>query len=156
MFWARLPPASHRAAVGFFVPNPEKRFFYFFSHPGRGLLPKWEDAILLANLPGKRGSVRVFNTNTLLAFGRDHTGSEEAFRELTKTLRQANWNSFEDVQKAYPLSRAIKGDRVVFNVKGNLYRVVAAIDYKRKGVFIKFVGTHAEYDKIDALTVNRY
>ena len=98
----------------------------------------------------------VFNTNTLLAYGKSHAGSEQPFRELAKTLRQANWRSFEDVRRAYPLSRSIKGDRVIFNVKGNAYRVVAAIDYKRKGVFIKFVGTHADYDKIDPETVNQY
>ncbi len=98
----------------------------------------------------------VFNTNTLLAYGKIHAGAEQPFRELARTLRQANWNSFEDVRKAYPLSRAIKGDRVIFNVKGNAYRVVAAMDYKRKGVFIKFVGTHAAYDKIDPETVNQY
>ena len=100
--------------------------------------------------------MRVFNTNTLLAFGKDHAGSEQAFRELTRTLRQASWGSFQDVAKAYPLSRSVKGDRVVFNVKGNEYRVVAAMDYKRKAVFVKFVGTHAEYDRIDPVTVNRY
>jgi len=100
--------------------------------------------------------VRVFNTNTLLAFGRGHAGSEQAFRELSRTLRQANWGNFQEVEKAYPPSRSIKGDRVVFNVKGNEYRVVAAIDYERKAVFIKFVGTHAEYDRVDPETVNRY
>lgn len=100
--------------------------------------------------------MRVFNTNTLLAFGREHSGAEQPFRELAKTLRQATWSSFQDVKKAYPPSRAIKGDRVVFNVKGNEYRVVAAIDYKRKAAFIKFVGTHADYDKINAETVNHY
>ncbi len=100
--------------------------------------------------------MRVFNTNTLLSFGNGHAGSEQAFRELSKTLRQANWTSFQEVEKAYPASRAIKGNRVVFNVKGNEYRVVAAMDYGRKAAFIKFVGTHADYDKIDAETVNQY
>jgi mRNA interferase HigB len=100
--------------------------------------------------------VLVFNTNTLLAYGKNHAGAEQPFRELAKTLRQANWTSFEDVRKAYPPSRSIRGDRVIFNVKGNEYRVVAAMDYRRKGVFIKFVGTHAEYDKIDPETINEY
>jgi mRNA interferase HigB len=100
--------------------------------------------------------VRLFNTNTLVAYGQEHAGSERAFRELSKTLRQTDFASFEDVKKAYPLARAIKGDRVVFNVKGNEYRVIAAMDYQRRAAFIKFVGTHAEYDKIDPVTVNRY
>jgi mRNA interferase HigB len=74
-----------------------------------------------------------------LEFGREHAGSKDAFRELSRTLRQADLISFEDVKAAYPPSRAIKGDRVVFNVKGNEYRVVAAFDYARRAVFIKFV-----------------
>jgi mRNA interferase HigB len=45
---------------------------------------------------------------------------------------------------------------VIFNVKGNEYRVVAAMDYERKAVFIKFVGTHAQYDDIDPETINQY
>ena len=100
--------------------------------------------------------MRVFNTATLLELGKRHAGSERTFRELSRTLRQANWHSFQDVERAYPPSRAIKGDRVVFNVKGNEYRVVAAMDYERRAVFIKFVGTHAEYDKIDPETISRY
>ncbi|TAL03874.1 MAG: type II toxin-antitoxin system HigB family toxin [Rhodospirillaceae bacterium] len=100
--------------------------------------------------------MRVFNTQTLLAYGKDHAGSEQPFRELAKTLRDANWTSFEDVRKAYPPLRSVKGERVIFNVNGNEYRVVAAMDYTRKGVFIKFVGTHAEYDKIGPETVNQY
>lgn len=119
---------------------------------GRSLYYEGYVSLQLFRLDG----VRVFNTNTLLAFSRDHAGSEQPFRELAKTLRQADWSSFEDVARAYPPSRAIKGDRVIFNVKGNEYRVVAAMDYKRKAVFIKFVGTHAEYDKINPETVNRY
>ena len=100
--------------------------------------------------------MRVFNTNTLLAFARRHAGSERAFRELIRTLRGANWGSFQDVNKAYPPSRAIRGNRVIFNVKGNEYRVVAAMDYERKAVFIKFVGTHAQYDDIDPETINQF
>jgi mRNA interferase HigB len=100
--------------------------------------------------------VRVFNSNTLTRYGEKHAGSAKAFRELNRTLRGANWNSFRNVAAAYPSARAIKGSRVVFNVKGNDYRVVGAMDYRRHAVFIKFVGTHAEYDEINAETVDRY
>jgi mRNA interferase HigB len=107
---------------------------------------------------GKRRDeiVRVFNSSTLVRCGREHADAEKAFRELNRTIRGATWKSFQDVTKAYPGARAIKGHRVIFNVKGNAYRVVAAVDYSRHAVFIKFVGTHAEYDTIDAETVNRF
>lgn len=100
--------------------------------------------------------MRVLNSRTLLQYGAGHAGAEHVFRELNRTFRAASWKSFQDVARAYPAARAIKGDRVIFNVKGNAYRVVAAIDYGRGAIFIKFVGTHAEYDKIDAETVNRF
>jgi mRNA interferase HigB len=100
--------------------------------------------------------VRVFNSSTLLEFGRGHAGADSAFRELNRTLRAAEWETNQDVLAAYPGARPIKGGRVVFNVKGNDYRVIASIDFQYQAVFIKFVGTHADYDKIDPETVSQY
>jgi mRNA interferase HigB len=100
--------------------------------------------------------VRVFNSSTLLGFGKAHAGAESVFRELNRTFRAATWASNPDVLAAYPGARPIKGGRVVFNVKGNDYRVIARIDFAYQALFIKFVGTHADYDKIDPETVNQY
>lgn len=100
--------------------------------------------------------MRVFNSNTLLRFADAHAGARTPLRELNRTLRTADWQSFQEIAAAYPAARAVKGNRVVFNVKGNEYRMVAAVDYGRRTVFIKFVGSHAEYDKIDAETVNQF
>jgi mRNA interferase HigB len=100
--------------------------------------------------------VRVFNSRTLLEFGKSHAGADRAFRELNRTLRAADWKSNKDILAAYPGARPIKGGRVVFNVKDNEYRMIAKIDFQFHAVFIKFVGTHAEYDKIDPETVDRY
>lgn len=100
--------------------------------------------------------MRVFNSSTLLEFGKGHAGAERAFRELNRTLRTAEWKSNQDILVAYPGTRPIKSGRVVFNVKGNEYRVIAKIDFRFQAVFIKFVGTHAEYDEVDAETVDHY
>jgi mRNA interferase HigB len=100
--------------------------------------------------------VRVFNSNTLLEFGKGHAGAGNAFRELNRALRAAEWKSNQDILAAYPGTRPIKGGRVVFNIKGNEYRVIAKIEFQYQAVFIKFVGTHAEYDKIDPETVDHY
>jgi mRNA interferase HigB len=105
---------------------------------------------------GEHETVRVFNSSTLLGFGQGHAGADSAFRELNRTLRAAEWRANQDVLAAYPGARPIKGGRVVFNVKGNDYRVIASIDFQYQAVFIKFVGTHADYDKIDPETVNQY
>lgn len=71
------------------------------------------------------------------------------FHEANK----ADWAGPADVKKSYANASIVSSDRVVFNIKGNDYRLIAAIDYKRKIVFIKRLGTHAAYDKIDARTV---
>ncbi len=100
--------------------------------------------------------MRVFNSRTLLEFGKSHAVADRAFRELNRTLRGADWKSNQDILTAYPGARPIKGGRVIFNVKGNEYRVIAKIDFQYQAAFIKFVGTHAEYDKIDPETVDHY
>lgn len=100
--------------------------------------------------------MRVFNSSTLLGFAKSHAGANSAFRELNRTLRAAEWQSNQDILAAYPGARPIKGGRVVFNVKDNEYRVIARIDFQFQALFIKFVGTHAEYDKIDPETVDHY
>ena len=100
--------------------------------------------------------MRVFNSNTLLGFRKEHANADHAVRELNKTLRSAAWTKMQDVVDAYPSATVLNAERVVFRVKGNDYRAIVAFDFQRQAGFIKFVGTHAEYDKIDALNVDLY
>jgi len=65
----------------------------------------------------------------------------------------ARWSNPEDVKASYPKASILKSSRVVFNIKGNDYRLVAALQYQAGVLAIRFFGTHAEYDKIDAETV---
>jgi len=66
---------------------------------------------------------------------------------------RAQWRTPQDVKAAYPKASILKASRVVFNIKGNDYRLVAALQYRAGVVAIRSFGTHAEYDKIDAETV---
>jgi mRNA interferase HigB len=68
-------------------------------------------------------------------------------------VSRAQWRSPEDVKASYPKASILKASRVVFNIKGNDYRLVARIQYQASVLAIRFFGTHAEYDKIDAETV---
>lgn len=68
-------------------------------------------------------------------------------------VRKATWRNSSEVKASYAHSSIVGADRVVFNLKGNAYRLVVAIDYQRGIVFIKWVGTHKEYDAIDVRTV---
>lgn len=65
----------------------------------------------------------------------------------------AAWQNPGDIQAQYRTASIVSSDRVVFNIKGNDYRMVVAIDYKRQIVFVKWIGSHSDYDKIDVRTV---
>lgn len=71
------------------------------------------------------------------------------FAEVTR----AQWTSTADVKKLYASASVVTAERVVFNIKGNAYRLVASIDYEKSIVWIKWVGSHGDYDKIDVREV---
>jgi mRNA interferase HigB len=68
-------------------------------------------------------------------------------------VTRANWRNPEDIKASYPKASILKSSRVVFNIKGNDYRLVAAVQYRAGVLAIRFFGTHAEYNRIDAETV---
>ncbi len=105
------------------------------------------------------GSVRVIARSTLREFAESLKGTK-AYAAVKSALDawfheawNAAWKNPADVKAAYANASIVGADRVVFNIKGNDYRLVVAIDYERQVVFIKWVGTHADYDKIDVATV---
>ncbi|MFC5499198.1 type II toxin-antitoxin system HigB family toxin [Caenimonas terrae] len=76
-----------------------------------------------------------------------------ALKAWTQEARSASWKSPQDIRHRYASASFLKGNRVVFNLKGNDYRLVVAVAYRYETVYVKFIGTHAEYDAIDAATV---
>ncbi len=64
--------------------------------------------------------------------------------------RKAKWKTSNDIKKIYSTASFLKDNRVVFNIKGNDYRLIVHVDYNRKIVRVKFIGTHSQYDKINA------
>ena len=98
-----------------------------------------------------RSTVRRFLDT--VAGQKGHRAVETALQAWLHEAERARWETPVDVKKAYATASVIDGDRVVFNIKGNDYRLVTAIDYARQAVFIKWIGSHAEYDKIDVRTV---
>ena len=101
----------------------------------------------------------VIGTDTVehyFAMHLGHQGIRVARRQFDAWLaiaRGAQWRSPEDVKASYPKASILKGGRVVFNIKGNDYRLVSAVQYQAGVLSIRFFGTHAEYDRIDAETV---
>lgn len=97
--------------------------------------------------------MRIFNKSTLRKFWEKHPDCEQALRAWYSETKKAEWNNMHDIKKEYRTADFIGNNRVVFNIKGNNYRLIIKIFYIRKLCFIKFIGTHTEYDKIDAHTV---
>jgi mRNA interferase HigB len=97
--------------------------------------------------------VRVFNRSTVMAVANEHGDARQALFAWFAEVERANWSGPDDIKTLYPSASFLAGNRVVFNIKGNKYRVVVAVKYDFFAVYIRFIGTHAEYDKIDAATI---
>ena len=69
-------------------------------------------------------------------------------------VRKARWASSADVKRRYATASIVSAERIVFNIKGNAYRLVVAVDFEKGIVWIKWIGTHANYDQIDVMEVN--
>ena len=84
---------------------------------------------------------------------KDHRTLKAALDAWFQEARQAEWKNSADVKASYAHASIVGADRIVFNIKGNAYRLVVAVDYRRATVFIKWLGTHKQYDTIDVRTV---
>lgn len=97
--------------------------------------------------------MRVISKPTLEAFWTTHSDSRQPLLAWYDEAVAARWNTPQDIKDQYASASFVGNNRVVFNIKGNHYRLIVAIAYRFQAVYIKFIGTHAEYDKIDAATV---
>jgi mRNA interferase HigB len=89
----------------------------------------------------------------LQAFGELHRDCEQHLKTWYEDAKAAKWASPTDVKAQFPTASILKDGRVVFNIKGNAYRLVVWINYRRQWIYVRFIGTHSDYDKIDANTV---
>lgn len=92
---------------------------------------------------------RVFAKSTLRKYWEKNPDSEQHLKTWYDTVLISNWKSPNDVKKTYANASILKNSRVVFNIKGNAYRLVVKFNFEKQWIFIKFIGTHDEYDKID-------
>lgn len=90
---------------------------------------------------------------TLREFWGRHTDCKQQLMAWFQEASQGNWKKPGDIKKEYPSASFIQDNRVVFNIKGNHYRLIVKINYDYQMMWIRFVGTHTEYDKIDATKI---
>lgn len=94
--------------------------------------------------------MRIISRKTLREFWEKHSDAAQPLQAWYHDVKHANWQSPTDIKAAYRNASFVGRNRVVFNIKGNKYRIVVAVQYDFGIVFIRFVGTHKEYDAIDA------
>ncbi len=93
---------------------------------------------------------RIIAKRTLREFWEKYPDSEQYLKTWYQTARTEKWLSPNDVKQSYANASILKNSRVVFNIKGNSYRLIVKFNYERQWAFIRFIGTHSQYDLIDA------
>ena len=94
--------------------------------------------------------MRIIAVKTLKLFWKRHNDTEQPLKAWYAEVKAANWRSPAEIKRFYRSASILGNNRVVFNIKGNSYRLVTAVNYNFKIVYIRFIGTHKEYDKINA------
>ena len=94
--------------------------------------------------------MRIISRRPLRKFALAHPDSEQQLDAWWEEAKNGAWKNPEDIKAKYRSASILKGRRVVFNICGNKYRLIVKFDYEAQLGFVRFVGTHGEYDKIDA------
>lgn len=97
--------------------------------------------------------MRIISRRRLVEFWEVHPDAEQPLRAWYTETKKASWNSPAQINEVYRSVSILSNNRVVFNIKGNTYRLIVVVEYSQGKMFIRFVGTHAEYDRIDATSI---
>jgi len=96
---------------------------------------------------------RIVSKKTLVEFWEKYPDAKTQLETWFKIANKAKWLKPNDVKSDYPNASIIAGNRMVFNIKGNEYRLIVKIEYAKQWIFIRFIGSHAQYDKVNAETI---
>lgn len=97
--------------------------------------------------------MRIFTEQALREYAEKEPEVKAALKEWTTIVKQSNWTCFADIKKTFNSVDSVGNQHYVFNIKGNNYRLVVAIKFTVKFIYIRWIGTHKEYDKIDCSTI---
>ena len=94
--------------------------------------------------------MHVYSKKVLRQFWEKHNDAEQQLKTWFKEVSQASWRNPNEIKTEYVKASILKNGRVVFNICGNSYRLIVDINYKNEWCFVRFIGTHSDYDKVDA------
>ncbi len=94
--------------------------------------------------------MRVIARRTLREFWKEHADCEQQLKSWYREMEKAHWKNINELKSEYPSASILKDNKIVFNIKGNKYRLIVKINFDFQISWILFIGTHAEYDKINA------
>ncbi len=100
--------------------------------------------------------MRVVAYRNLRDYWRRHDASKSALRHWHEVVKAAEWQTMQEVLSTFPKAKVLNARRARFEISGGDFRLIAAFNFPARIVYVKFVGTHAEYDRIDALTVSMF
>ena len=95
-------------------------------------------------------NVKIFSRGTLRDFWEKHGDCELQLKTWYREAEKSNWKSTNELKREYPSASILNNNRIVFNIKGNDYRLIVKFNFEYQLGWIRFIGTHAEYDKINA------
>ena len=100
--------------------------------------------------------MRIIAISYLRPFWETNPDAEQPLKSWVDEVKKANWSQPADIKAQYRSASVLKNRRVVFNIKGNDYRIIVSVAYSVGFVYVKFIGTHKQYDAVDANTVEQF
>jgi mRNA interferase HigB len=97
--------------------------------------------------------MHIISRTKLIEFWQKHEDAETPLRLWFKTVKQADWKNINELKADFSTADYVGNNRVVFNIKGNKYRIIVLVFFTGQKMFIRFIGTHSEYDKINATQI---
>ncbi len=97
--------------------------------------------------------MRIIARKTLREFWENHADARQPLQAWYSDVKNADWKKPSEIKSVYMNASFIENNRVVFNIKGNKYRLIVVIQYEHSIVYIRFIGTHREYDNIEAASI---
>lgn len=97
--------------------------------------------------------MRIFTEKLLKEYATKHPEALTAIQDWIQKVKKSQWSSFADIKRTFNSVDYVGNQRYVFNIKGNDYRLVVVVQFRPQFVYVRFIGTHSEYDRIDCSTI---